>query len=108
MKSATFAASNSRTLLLDARAGQSGELVQQLNRTGFRTDFAVSWSAAAAALGANYYHSCIVWMGSDQATDPGRLDELRRAAPRVWIVVLSDVQSDDALALLRRQGIDAV
>jgi DNA-binding response OmpR family regulator len=37
-----------------------------------------------------------------------QLDELRRAAPRVWIIVLSDLQLENALALAHRHGVDAV
>jgi DNA-binding response OmpR family regulator len=108
MTSAPFAASDSRTLLLDANTDQSGWLMEQLNRAGFRTDFAVSWSAARAALGANYYHSCVVIADLDQAVQLERLDELRRAVPRVWIIVLNDPPSAAAPTLMPRQGIDAV
>jgi DNA-binding response OmpR family regulator len=98
------AAHDSRTLLLDPNTGQGGQLIEQLNRAGFRTDFAVSWSAARAALCANYYHSCIVRADVDR--DLERLEELRRAAPRVWIIVLSHVPSDKA-PTLAQQHIDA-
>jgi len=108
MTYAPFAASDSRTLLLDVDTEQSGWLVEQLNRAGFRTDFAVSWSAARAALEANYYHSCIVIADLDQAMELERLDELRRAVPRVWIIVLNDPPSAAAPTLLGREGIDAV
>jgi DNA-binding response OmpR family regulator len=108
MEPATSATNDSRTLLLDVNTEQGGRLVEQLNRAGFRTDFAVSWSAAGAALGANYYHSCIVLADLDRAVDLERLDELRGAAPRVWIIVLSDVQSDKPRTLMHRHGIDAV
>src|SRR5712692_10733706 len=99
---------DSRTLLVDENIDHGGQLVEQLNRAGFRTDFAVSWSAARAALAANYYHSCIVVADLDQPADLNQLDELRRAALRVWIIVLSDLQPENALALAHRQGVDAV
>jgi DNA-binding response OmpR family regulator len=108
MQSRPHATSDSRTLLVDTRTEQGGQLVEQLNRAGFRTDLTVSWSAAGAALGANYYHSCIVVVDLGEDADLGRLDELRRAAPRVWIVVLSDVQPAKALPLMHRQDFDAV
>lgn len=99
---------DSRTLLVDANIGHGRQLVEQLNRAGFRTDLAVSWSAARTALGANYYHSCIVVAELDQSADLRQLDELRRGALRVWLLVLSDLQSESALALAHRQGVDAV
>jgi len=118
MQSRPLPTHDSRTLLVDTKlehrvqlvehVKHDVQLVERLNRAGFRTDFAVSWSAARAALGANYYHSCIVVADLDQPADLEQLDELRRAALRVWIVVLSDLQPENALALARRQGIDAV
>jgi DNA-binding response OmpR family regulator len=108
MQPGLFTTHDSRTLLIDANNEHGGQLVEQLNHTGFKTDFAVSWSAAHAALGANYYHSCIVVADLDQSADLKQLDELRRAAPRVWIIVLSDLQPENALVLAHRQGVDAV
>jgi len=99
---------DSRTLLLDADIAHGGQLVEQLNRAGFKTDFAVSWGAALAAVSANYYHSCIVVADLDQVTDRERLDELRREAPRVWMIVLSDHASERAQKLARRHGLDAL
>jgi DNA-binding response OmpR family regulator len=108
MQSRPLPTHDSRTLLVDPNLKQGGQLVEQLNRAGFRTDFAVSWSAARAALGANYYHSCIVVADLDQSADLNELDELRRAALRVWIIVLSDLQPERAVPLAHRQGVDAV
>jgi DNA-binding response OmpR family regulator len=108
MQPGLFITHDSRTLLVDASREHGGQLVEQLNHAGFKTDFAVSWSAARTALGANYYHSCIVVADLDQSADLEELDELRRAALRVWIIVLSDLQLEYALALAHRQGLDAV
>src|SRR5882762_10087122 len=108
MQPGLFTTHDSRTLLLDANNEHGGQLVEQLNRAGFKTDFAVSWSAARTALGANYYHSCIVVADLEQSVDLEQIDELRRSALRVWIIVLSDLQLEYALALAHRQGVDAV
>lgn len=108
MQSRPLPTHESRTLLVDTNLEHDAQLVERLNRAGFRTDFAVSWSAARAALGANYYHSCIVVADLDQAADLEQLDELRRAVQRVWILVLSDLQPENARALAQRQGVDAV
>jgi DNA-binding response OmpR family regulator len=108
MQPGLFSTHDSRTLLVDARNERGGQLVEQLNHAGFKTDFAVSWSAAHAALGANYYHSCIVVADLDQSADLEQLDELRRAALRVWIIVLSELPPENALVLAHRQGADAV
>ncbi len=108
MQPGLFITHDSRTLLLDANNEHGGQLVEQLNHAGFKTDFAVSWSAAHAALRANSYHSFIVVADLDQAAVLEQLDALRRAALRVWIIVLSDLQAEGALALAHRQGVDAV
>ena len=68
----------------------------------------MSWSAAHAALGANYYDSRIAVADLEQSADLEKLDELRRAALRVWIIVLSDLPPENALVLAHRQGADAV
>jgi DNA-binding response OmpR family regulator len=108
MQPEVFTKHDSRTLLVDADVAHGGQLVEQLNRAGFKTDFAVSWGAAHTALSVNYYHSCIVVTDLEQLTDHQRLDELRRAAPRVWMIVLSDHASARAQKLARRQGLDAL
>src|SRR3979490_659118 len=105
MQPVLFTTHDARTLLLDANNEHGGQLVEQLNHAGFKTDFAVSWSAAHAALRANYYHSFIVVADLDQSADREQLDALRRAALRVWIIVLSDLQPDKALPLAHRQGV---
>ena len=108
MQPEVFTKHDSRTLLVDADGAHGGQLVEQLNHAGFKTDFTVSWGAAGAALRTNYYHSCIVITDLDQPTDRERLDELRRAAPRVWMIVLCDRASERAQKLARRQGLDAL
>jgi DNA-binding response OmpR family regulator len=108
MQPEAFTKHDSRTLLVDADTAHGGQLVEQLIQAGFKTDLALSWGAAHAALRANYYHSCIMVAALDQLTDRERLDELRRAAPRVWMIVLSDYASEEAQRLARQHGIDAL
>jgi DNA-binding response OmpR family regulator len=108
MQPELFAQHDSRTLLVDADIAPGGQLVEQLSHAGFKTDFAVSWGAAGAALKANYYHSCIVVADLDQLVDREQLDELRRAAPRVWMIVLSDHPSERAQRIVHRRGLDAL
>lgn len=99
---------DSRTLLVDAHSRQGEQLVDRLGRAGFRTDFAVSASAARGALAANFYHACIFVAGVDRAADLEQLAALRRAAPRVWIIALSELAPEDAPTLLDWPGADAV
>ncbi len=108
MQPGLFTTHDSRTLLVDAHNEHGGQLVEQLNHAGFKTDFAVSWVAAHAALGANSYQSCVVVADLDRAADFEQLGELRRAALRVWIIILSDLQPEKALVLAHRQWVDAV
>jgi DNA-binding NarL/FixJ family response regulator len=56
----------------------------------------------------NYYHSCVVVAELDQFTDLEQIDELWRAVPRVWLIVLSDWQFEQPHELVLRQGVDAL
>lgn len=108
MRPELFAKHDSRTLLADAKTALGVQLVEQLNHVGFKLDFAVTWGAAHAALRPNYYHSCVVVADLDQLTDREQLYELRRAAPGVWMIVLSDQPSERAQRIARRLRLDAV
>lgn len=99
-------AGDSRTLLIDLNVEHGRGLVDALNRTGFRTDLAMSWGAARAILAVNYYHSCVVVADLDRLTDLEHLKEIRGAAPRVWTLVLSEHQQAEDLAL--PAGVDAL
>jgi hypothetical protein len=66
------------------------QLAGQLNLAGLSTDLVVSWHDAHAFLEANYFHSCVLPVAVDHPGDLNQLERLRRAAPRMWIVVLSD------------------
>lgn len=108
MQSEHASTHDSRTLLVDANIEHGRQLGEQLDHAGFRTDLAVNWRAAHAALGTNYYHSCVVSVDLDQPVDLEHLDALRGAAPRIWMIILSDRQADEAQDLSHRHGIDAL
>jgi DNA-binding response OmpR family regulator len=108
VRSRPLSTQDSRTLLVDPNVEHDRQLVEQLNRAGFRTDLALSWSAARVALSANYYHSCVVVANLNESATLEQLDQVRRAALRVWIIVLSDLQPAIAMPPAHRQGIDAV
>ena len=99
---------DSRTLLVDVDITRGGLIAEQLNHAGFKTDFAVDWAVAHAALKAHHYNSCVVVADLSKSTQLARLAALRRAALRVWIIVLTDLREDQALVLSHRQGADAV
>jgi DNA-binding response OmpR family regulator len=99
---------NTRTLLVDANIEHGGKLVEQLNRAGFRTDFAMSCAAARAVLGVNYYHCCVVVADLDRETDLEQIEELRSAAPRVWIVAVSDGHPERAGGFALPSGVDSL
>jgi DNA-binding response OmpR family regulator len=108
MQPEVFAKHDSSTLLVDVGTAHGGQLVEQLNHAGFKTDFAVSWDSARAALKANYYNSCIVLTNLYQLADGEQLGQLRRAAPNVWMIVLTNHASERARTLAHRQGLDAI
>ncbi len=91
MRPGLFTTHNSRTLLVDADGPHGLLLVDQLNHSGFKTDFAMSWGGAHASLETNDYLACIVVAELDQLTDLAHLDRLRGAAANVWMIVLSDL-----------------
>jgi hypothetical protein len=84
MQPGLFTTYDSRTLLVDANNEHGGQLVEQLNHAGLKTDFAVSWGAAHAALGANSYQSCIVVADLDQPACCRRPFQCR-ISPRDWL-----------------------
>ena len=108
MQSGPFSAGDSRTLLIDVNIEHGRQLAEQINRAGFRTDLAMSWGAARAVLAVNYYHSCIIVADLHRPTDLARLEELRGVAPRVWTIVLCDMQSEQALDTTLPPGADAL
>jgi DNA-binding response OmpR family regulator len=97
-----------RTLVVDASTAQGGQLADQLNRTGFSSEFVVSWHAARAALRRQYFQSCVVVADLGQVEDLKQLSSLRRTSMGVWIIALCDVEIERATLLARRQGVDAV
>jgi|ERR1700728_996445 DNA-binding response OmpR family regulator len=107
MRSA-FTANHSRTLVVDPSAVQGGQLSDLLNYAGLKAELALSWHEARTSLRANHYHSCIVVADLDQVEDLRQLNELRRIAMSVWIIVLCDLQAESTRLLARRQGVDAV
>jgi len=108
MQSEHASTCDSRTLLVDANLEHGRQLSEQLNHAGFRTDLAVSWRAAHAALGTNYYHSCIMSVDLDQPVDLQHFDSLRRVASRIWMIILSDRQPEQPRDLAHRHGVDAL
>jgi DNA-binding response OmpR family regulator len=108
MQSEHASTHDSRTLLVDANLEHGRQLSEHLNHAGFRTDLAVSWRAAHAALGTNYYHSCVMSLNLDQPVDLEHFDALRRAAQRVWMIILSDRQPEQAQDLAYRHSVDAL
>src|SRR5262249_28266706 len=96
-----------RTLLIDVNVEHGRGLVDEISRTGVRTDLATSWGAARAVLAVNYYHSCVIVADLDRPADLERLQELRVIAPRVWMIVLSERQSGETAGLGLPPGVDA-
>ena len=108
MPSGLLTTYQSRTLLVDPNIEHGARLVEQLNHAGCRTDSALSLRAAHAALGANYYHSCVIVADLEELGELEQLDQLRHAVPRVWIIVLSDRRFEQSRDLERSHGIDVL
>ena len=108
MQSGHASTRDSRTLLVDTNIEHGRQLSEQLSVAEFRTDLAVSWRAARAALSMNYYHSCVITVDLDKPVDLEQLDALRRTAPRVWMIILSDREPERPQDLVHRHGVDAM
>ncbi len=103
MPSRAADADATRTLLVDANIERGRLLTEQLNHAGFRSDFAMTWGAAGAVLGLGHYKSCVVIADLDRAEDLEHLRVLRIAAPRVWVLAVTEADARQ----VRDPGIDS-
>lgn len=94
-------------LLVDPQLSSAVELATQLQSTGFPTRIEANAAAAQAAVQEAYFATLIVMADPDDAACLDRLDELRRKAPRSWMIVVSQRCDTNTCALIHRHGGDA-
>lgn len=98
----------SQTLLVDLKGTQGEELAKQLRAAGFQTDLVTGAEDAEASLRAVYYHSCILLADLDHEQELELIARLRRAATRVWILLLCGPADERERLRALRRGADAV
>jgi len=94
-------------MILDSDSGAAAELAAQLHHAGFAIEVT---STTAEALDVLEYRVCsAVVMVADRVDDEGfqeSLTDLRQAAPKAWILVVTDDPPQRAIQIVRRCGAD--
>jgi DNA-binding response OmpR family regulator len=95
------------TLIIDPHGAAAQQLAEQLAHSGFTANSADTCVQALAAMRAHHYRSIIFIGKLGDPEDARCLAELRKRAPRTWIIMISSIALRDARELYLRQGIDA-
>jgi DNA-binding response OmpR family regulator len=94
-------------LLLDPEMDGATKLAAQLELIGFPTRPESTGAGALAAITEAYFATLIVISDLDDKDCLDWLDDLRRAAPRVWMIVISPRCDTKTCNLIYRYGGDA-
>jgi DNA-binding response OmpR family regulator len=94
-------------LLLDPEKDRAAKLAAQLELNGFPTRAECSGAGALEAIKDEYLATLIVIADIDDKDCLAWLDELRRAAGRVWMIVISSRCDTNTCNLIYRHGGDA-
>jgi DNA-binding response OmpR family regulator len=94
-------------LLLDPDTDRAAKLAAQLELIGFPTRAECSGAGALEAIKDAYFTVLIVVADLDDKDCLDWLDELRRAATRVWMIVISPRCDTNTCDLIYRHGGDA-
>ncbi len=94
-------------LLLDPEMDSAAELAAHLESNGFPTRIERTGAGAQAAIRGAYFATLIVIANLDDKACLDWLDDLRRAAARSWMIVVSPRCDAKACNLIYRHGGDA-
>jgi DNA-binding response OmpR family regulator len=94
-------------LLLDPKMDRVGKLAAQLEQMGFPIRIEGSGVGALAAIKDTYFATMIVVADLEDKACLDWLDELRRAAARSWMIVVSPQCDMQTCKLIYRHGGDA-
>ena len=94
-------------MLLDPETDRAAKLAVQLGLIGFPTRAECSGAGALEAIKNAYFATLIVMADLDDKDCLDWLDELRRAARRVWMIVISPRCDTNTCNLIYRHGGDA-
>ena len=104
---AAFSANFLPTLIIDVRGTAAGPLAEQLTHCGFTANSADACPQALAAVRAQHYRSLLFLGDVSDPEDVRCLAELRKRAPRTWIILISSTELLDAEELYTCYGVDA-
>jgi DNA-binding response OmpR family regulator len=99
--------SNAPILLLDPEMDSAAELVRHMELNGFPTRIEQTGAGAQAALKDTYFAALIVIADLNDSACFHWLDDLRRAALRTWMIVVSARCDAKTCKLIYRYGGDA-
>jgi DNA-binding response OmpR family regulator len=94
-------------LLLDSEMDRAAKLAAQLELIGFPTRTESTVTGALEAIKNAYFATLIVTADLDNKDCLDWLDDLRRAATRVWMIVISPRCDSKTCNLIYRHGGDA-
>ena len=95
------------TLIIDPHGAAAQQLAEQLTHTGFAAHSADTCVQALAAMRVHPYRSMIFLGDLSDLEDVRCIAELRKRAPRTWIILISSTALHDARELHLRYGVDA-
>ena len=95
------------TLVVDANGPAATQLAEQLSRSGFSADTAITCSGAQAAARARHYGSLVFIADVNQPADLACVAALRKRSPRTWIIVISSTAPSEAQKRVLRNDADA-
>ena len=94
-------------MILDADSGASAQLATQLNHAGFAIELATTPADALDVLG---YRVCSAMVVVADRVDDREFQEslmdLRHAAPKAWVLVVTDDPPQRAIQIVRQCGAD--
>jgi DNA-binding response OmpR family regulator len=94
-------------LLLDPEMNSAAELAARLESNGFPTRIECTGADAQAAIKGAHFATLIVIANLDDRACLAWLDDLRRAAARSWMIVISPQCDAKTCSLIYRHGGDA-
>lgn len=97
-----------RVLLLDPDPEAAHVMASQLRHAGFETQIATSGPSALLATRTMHFGAIVVVADLTNTESCGSLREIRRSAPRSWLVVIADPTIGRAEDFLHEVGGDAL
>ena len=95
-------------LVVDSDPAAAAALAARLDAVGFEGRAAISASAACAAAHATHFHTAVVVADLSDSQWRHWIQMLRRAAPRTWILIVTEGAADATTDIGHELGADGV